>query len=275
MTLAEVKNEDLEKPDDQEQLAPSGQPDDQEQLAPDEEVIVTIGAESPTAEDETQAAPEWVRELRRKNREDQRRIRELESKLTETGLKPVALGPKPTLKGYDYDDEKYEAELANWFERKRAADQEAEKAEMSRRTQQQSWQEKLDSYKTAKAGLKVKDFDDAEDVVLSQLDVTQQGIIVQGAENPALVVYALGRNYKKAQELAQIKDPVKFAFAVATLEGQLKMTTRKPSTAPEKSVGSTAPVSGTVDSTLNQLREEAEKTGDYSKVHQYKRSKQK
>ena len=132
---------------------------------------------------------------------------------------------------------------------------------------------KLNSYSKAKTELKVKDFDDAEATVQETLNSTQQGIILQGAENPALLVYALGKNPKKAKELASITDPVKYAFAVAKLETQLKVTNRKAAPPPEKTVRGTGPVSGTVDSQLERLRADAEKTGDYSKVMAYKRQK--
>ena len=68
-------------------------------------------------------------------------------------------------------------------------------------------------------------------------------------------------------------DPVKFAFAVAKLETQLKVTNRKAAPPPESTVRGTGRVSGAVDSTLERLRADAEKTGDYSKVMQYKRQK--
>jgi hypothetical protein len=97
--------------------------------------------------------------------------------------------------------------------------------------------------------------------------------VLQGADNPALVIYALGKNPKKAAELAKIEDPVKFAFAVAKLEKELKVTNRKAAPAPERMVSSTGRVSGAVDSTLERLRAEAEKTGNYTKVLQYKRQK--
>ena len=86
-------------------------------------------------------------------------------------------------------------------------------------------------------------------------------------------VYALGKNPKKLAELASIKDPVRFAVAVAKLETQLKVSTRKPPPPPPKITSGSAPVSGSVDSTLERLRAEAERTGDYTKVIQYKRSK--
>jgi len=52
------------------------------------------------------------------------------------------------------------------------------------------------------------------------LDPVQQDIILQAAQNPALAVYALGKSKDKAKELASIKDPVKFAFALGKLENQ-------------------------------------------------------
>ena len=97
--------------------------------------------------------------------------------------------------------------------------------------------------------------------------------MLQGADNPALVVYALGKNPKKAQELASIKDPVKFAFAVAKLEKDLKVTNRRAAPPPERVVSGTGRVSGAVDSTLERLREEASKSGDMTKVLAYKLKK--
>jgi hypothetical protein len=139
--------------------------------------------------------------------------------------------------------------------------------------QQKAWKAKLDGYGRAKAELRVKDFEDAEAVAQELFNITQQGVMLQGADNPALVVYALGKNPKKAQELAAIKDPVKFAFAVAKLEKDLKVTNRKQAPAPERVITGTARSSGAVDSTLERLREEAARTGNMSKVVAYKRQK--
>jgi len=240
----------------------------------DDEVIVSIGEEAPPPE-EQQQAPEWVRELRKQHRELQRKNRELEAQLqtTQTETKPVALGKKPTLDDYDYDAEKFEAALTDWYERKRQADAELDRARQAEEAQKQSWQEKLNSYSKAKAGLKVRDFEDAETTVSELFNVTQQGVVLQGADNPALVIYALGKNQKKAAELAKIDDPVKFAFAVAKLEKELKVTNRKAAPAPERTISGTGRVSGAVDSTLERLRAEAEKTGDYTKVMQYRKQK--
>ncbi len=249
--------------------------EDNEPEEEEDEVIISIGEEAPPPQEESRA-PEWVRELRKANREKDKRIRELEAKLTTTATenKPVALGAKPTLEGCDYDSDVFEQELANWYERKREADA----AEASQREAQEAeaaaWQKKLEDYEKAKASLRVRDYEDAEATALETFNVTQQGIVLQGSENPALLVYAIGKNSAKAKELASITDPVKFAFAVAKLETQLKVTNRKAAASPERTITSGGGrISGSVDSTLERLREEALKTGDLSKVMAYKRGK--
>ena len=255
---------EAEQPE-QEAAAPAPEP---------EEVIVTIGDEKPAEEEEQ--APDWVRDLRRKNREDQKRIRELEAKLQQAQPQQVMprLGPKPTLEGMDYDSQKYEAALEQWYSQKRQVDEFQSKVKQAEQQQMQAWQAKLEAYGTAKQSLKVRDYDDAEATVQEALNTVQQGVLLQGADNPAMVVYALGKNPKKAKELAAITDPVKFAFAVAKLEKELKVIPRKSAPSPERVVQTTGPKSGTVDSALDRLRAEAEKTGDYTKVVQYKRQKQ-
>ncbi len=239
-----------------------------------EEVVVSIGEEAPPPEEHT-PAPEWVKELRKTNRELQRQNRELQSKLqaAPAETKPVVIGNKPKLEDHDYDADAYEEALTSWFERKRQADEINAKQEAEVMNQQKAWQAKLDGYGKAKAELRVKDFEDAEEVAQQVFSITQQGVLLQGADNPALVVYALGKNPAKAKELAEIKDPVKFAFAVAKLEKDLKVTNRRQAPAPERIVTGTGRSSGAVDSTLERLREEAARTGNMTKVIQYKSQK--
>ena len=240
----------------------------------EEEVVVSIGEEAPPPEEQTHA-PEWVRELRKSHRELQRQNRDLQAKLqtTQTETKPVTLGKKPTLEDHDYDADRFEVALSDWFDLKRKAADVTARQEAEVMTQQKAWQSKLDSYGKAKAELRVKDFEDAEAVAQELFSITQQGVVLQGAENPALVIYALGKNLKKAKELSEITDPVKFAFAVAKLEKDLKVTNRKAAPPPEKIVSGTGRSSGAVDSTLERLRAEAEKTGNMTKVIQYKAQK--
>jgi hypothetical protein len=241
-----------------------------------EEIDVSIG-DSPTQKEDAEKAPEWVREVRKTNRELHRKNRELEEKLkaiSATENNPVDPGPKPTLEGADYDTEKYEAKLAEWFDRRRKAAEEQAKAEEKQQAQQAEWQRKLETYAKSKTELKVRDYEDAEAAVQEMLDITQQGILLQGSDNSALLVYALGKNPKKAKELSEIKDPVRFAFAVAKLETQLKVT-KKTAPPPEKTPPSGgARSTGGSDEVLENLRAKAERTGDYTQILAYKRQLQ-
>ena len=242
----------------------------------EDEVVVTIGEGSPSSDDEeTTSAPQWVKDLRKEHRELKREKRELERRLqsvTEEEIKPVKLGEKPTLAGEDFDSEVYERKLAEWYDRKREVDEQVKAAKAEKENQQKAWKTKLDTYEAKKVGVKVKDFAEAEDVARDILSITQQGIILQGAKDPALLVYAIGKNETKAREIAAITDPVEFAFAAAALEAQLKVSKRK-APAPEKTISGSAKSGGAIDSTLERLRAEAEKTGDLSKVIAYKRKK--
>jgi hypothetical protein len=248
--------------------------DDQDELDA-EEVVVSIGEEAPPPEDQP-IEYQWAAKMRVENRELKRRARELEERLQSvapTETKPVVLGNKPKLEDHDYDADKYEEALTDWFERKRQADDVNAKQQAEVMNQQKAWQAKLDGYGKAKAELRVRDYEEAEAVAQEVFSITQQGVILQGAENPALVVYALGKNPKKAKELAEVSDPVKFAFAVAKLEKELKVTNRRAAPAPERIVSGTGRSSGAVDSTLERLREEAARTGNMTKVIQYRQQK--
>jgi hypothetical protein len=246
--------------------------------AEETELVVSIGNEEPQPDpvaEEARQAPEWVKELRKQNREYQKRIRQLERN---TQAAPAAQGEtnaappkKPTLADVDYDTGAYEAKLDQWYTAKAEYDRQAAEARRAQEAVKGAWEAKISGYNTAKAELKARDFDDAEAVIADTLSVTQQGIILDGAEKPALLIYALGKNPKKAAELAAISNPVAFAAAIGRLEASLKVTQRKPSAAPEQIPSGNAPKSGSVDNTLERLREEAAKTGDLSKVMAYKR----
>jgi hypothetical protein len=242
-----------------------------------DELVVTIGDDTaPAAESEEEArAPEWVRQLRKSDREKTRRLRELEAenarlKGAQSAPAPVVVGEKPTLAACDFDQDKFEAELTAWHERKRRADEQAAEKKKAEDAAAAAWAAKVEGYKKAASTLNVKDFEDAEATTIETLNTVQQGIILQGAKRPELVVYALGKNPKKAKELGEISDPVKFAFAVANLERDLKVTTRKQAPAPERTVRSTVAGAAVVDNELAKLRAEAERTGDYSKVYAHR-----
>lgn len=233
-----------------------------------EEIVVTIGDEEAP---EHEKMPDWVREMRDSNRKLNKRNKELE-RAAESQPSAVVVGKKPEMSDadIDYDADKFESAYAGWIERKGQADSAAKSVESEQKKQADAWQATLDSYGESQKALDVPDYQDAEDATKDSLNEVQQGVLIHGADNPALVVYALGKNPAKAKELAGITDTVKFAFAVAKLEAQLKIGKRKPAAAPEKKVTGTAST-GSVDSKLEKLETEAERTGDRTKIQAYKR----
>jgi len=224
--------------------------------ADDGDLVVSFGDEEP---EESPSSKDPEREsstfsaMRKREREKTKQIKELEARLAkyEEAEKPT-LGPKPTLEGSDYDTAKFEAALERWHETKRAHDAEQQKQKAVQEEAQAAWEQRLAKYQEAKAGLKVRDYQEAEEIVQDTLNVTQQGVIISEVKDPA------------------ITDPVKFIFAVARMETQLKTSSRKPAPAPEKTVTGSGSTSG-ANATLEKLRNEAARTGDFSKVHAYKR----
>jgi len=232
-------------------------------------LVVQIGDEEPEAEPEQ--APEWVRDLRKRDRENQKRIKELEAQLNKPA-EVVALPAKPKLDDFDYDTDAFEAALEGWYETKRAHDQREADARREQEQAQQAWQAKVSSYNEAKTKIPAPDFDEAEAFVQDTFDVTQQGLLIKVAKDAPTLVYALGKNPKKAAELAAIKDYAEFVAEAVRVEMTMK-TTRKPATSPERTVSvPTGTGVASTDNTLERLREDAAKTGDYSKVMAYKRS---
>jgi len=240
----------------------------------DDELIVTFGEDSPPQEDEDdfngQPAPQWVKDLRKKNRELEKQLKATQPVAKET-KEDLVLGAKPKLEEYAYDEDQYAEALDIWYDRKTQVEKRKAEVDAEQQKAQEQIQAVVNSYNEKKQQLKVRDFESAETELADKLSIQQQGLILEGADNPALLVYALGKNKARLDELAKITNPAKFAFAVAKLETQMKQSTRKAAVAPEKTVTGGASTSGTTDTTLDRLRKEAEKTGDYSKVVQHKR----
>lgn len=275
MTQAVSADEELDLPEDE---AESAEDQTEAEEAEDEgaegedgsddqpEPEATEG-ESPPLESENKA-PDWVRELRKTNREKDRRLRELEAELKAARPQQDAPGQKPKLEDHDYDAEAYAAALESWLARKHQAEsKEVEKAK-AEETAKAAWDVKVKSYSKAKAALNLDDYDDAEDTVKDFLSTTQQGILMS-AKQSARLVYELGTHPDKALQLASIKDPVEFTFAVAELAQEIVTMKTAPRKAPPPERVTRGRVGGSVDSALAKLREEADRTGDRTKVANY------
>lgn len=250
-------------------------PDTEAQEEAEGEVVVTFGDEAPP--EEAEATPQihpirLLREERHRLVQENNRLQE-KIRALETPPAEVLLTIKPTLEAHDYDADKFEIALQDWFERKRGADEKTAKTNEEARTKQEAWHAELAEYGAAKTKLKVPDYEEAEERVLNLFNDTQKYVMIHGPNNPALMVYALGKHPAKAKELAKIKDSVKFAFAIAELGTQMKTTsrTRPAPPAPETPMRSTAPSRSATNATLDRLRDEADRTGDRTKVAAYMR----
>jgi hypothetical protein len=274
--MADIEAEVIEQPE-LEEIAEPEQDDanvNDVSEAEDTGLVVEIGGDG----DDDEGAPEWVKNVRRENRELKKRIKEIE--VSKATFDAPALPVKPTLEDCDYDAQAFEEKLTAWYDAKREHDAREAESRTVQEKAEQRWQQKLSFYDEGKEKLGAQDYEDAEATVAEifapgfpgiMADDVRLGIIKQGAKDPAALVYALGKNPAKAKELAAIDDPVEFAWKAATLEAGMKVMRGK-APPPEKRIGGAVPgVAGALDNTLERLREEAAKTGDFSKVMAYKR----
>ena len=239
-----------------------------------EEVVSIDGETPPEQEEQPQRAPEWVRELRKNYRALQDKVRTYEQGQQREGQKAPNVPRKPTLEELDYDTEEYDKAMDKYYADKTAYDEHQRKLQAQAEEQQKQAQKYLEGYAQSKQKLKVPDFEVAEDAVVGKLSVDIQNVILTVADNPAAVVYALGKNKAKLEEMAKIDNPFLFAKELGKLEGKLKVERRNAPPAPEKVVTGTVGA-GAGDVHLERLREEARRTGDMSKVMAYKRAQKK
>lgn len=270
---------------DQDEAGESGSTDDGADDAQDgaadeaDGVSISFGDEASANEEDQTRAPDWIRELRKSNRDKDRALREKDAEIARlrgdgTQAAKVEVGARPKLADFDFDEDNYGEALDAWHARKAAADAQKTQQEQETQRQQEQWSTRLEAVTKASDSLRMPDYEDAAAAFEGVFSPLQQGIVIGGpddAKTSAALRYALGKNQTKARELAAIKDPVKFAVALGKLEMQLKTTPRKAAPAPDAAVRSNVAGAAAVDNQLERLREQARKTGDYSKVGDFNR----
>lgn len=250
-----------------------GDEEEPEPKEDEEELEVSIDGE-----EEVEPEPEsnLLNDLRQRHRNLKKKYRqtlhELEKVQAPQGAAPIDPGPKPTLEQCDYDSDQYESKLSDWFAKKRAVEDHEKQTAAQKEKENQEWQKIYARYGERKQALRVKDYDEAEQEIIEQLDIPKQNLLVKYAEKPEIVVYALYKNPAKLSAMSRL-DQFEFVKELGRLESTLKVGKRKPKTQPEKTIQSTGTLSGTTDRTLEKLREEAARTGNMSKVLKYKRDK--
>lgn len=248
-----------------------------------EELVVSIGDEEPESDPAAAPdAPAWVKKVRSINKQVVKENRELKRKLDElSATSPAAtasapqMPEEPELENFDYDTDRFKEAHRAWAKEVAKIERDAEDAARQRKAAEEAdrtaWAAQLAKHQKAGKDLPVADYEDAESSVFTVLDQTQRGIIINYADNSALLVYGLKGNPAKLQSLADIKDPGRFIKAMTLLETQLKTSKRRPTTLPETRVAHSATGKSTNSGAeLDKLRAQAAITGDYTPVMKYK-----
>jgi hypothetical protein len=231
----------------------------------DEELEISFGDEAaPASESDTPL----IKHLRDQLRNAQKELQEARKAAPS---RKIEVGEKPTLAGCEYDEEAFERELEGWHKRRAAAEAEESEAEKAQREADEAWQRSLQSYRDKRSQLKFADVEQVEEVALTALNQVQQAVIVRVADNPALVLYSLGKHPGKLAELSQTTDPLKLAAAIAKLEGTLKVTPKRKAPQPEEIESGNASFSPGADKTLAKLEAEAERTGNRTALIAYRK----
>ena len=217
--------------------------------------IISIDGEAVSINDEGKLVEDELAYLREENKKLKDGTSAQEPQQRQQSL------ARPELEDFEYDVDEYSKAMEAWVIAKLEQEQKV-------KSQEKEWEEVLSSYHAEKTKLKVKGYEVAERVVGNTLTVEQQAILLRGTKNAPALVYALGVNKKKLDEISSIKDPVKFAFAISDLQSKMKVEKSSTPPPPERRLSGSANGSA-VDSTLEALRREAERTGDFTKVIQY------
>ncbi|HDU3462677.1 TPA: phage capsid protein [Klebsiella aerogenes] len=205
------------------------QPDEYSLRIGDEEITLT---EEDDDHVDGQPAPQRVKDLRKNNREKDKELRELRRQLEEIQSKPAevqqpqsdALPPKPTLESCDYDEAAFEQAVTDWHEKKSRAEQQKQQQQRQQQEYQQRFQQRVEAHKQRAAKLPVKDYQEMESIVLSELKPIQQEIIIHAAdEGSELIAYALGKNPQLRQRVAAETDPIRAAFLLGQISKQVSL----------------------------------------------------
>lgn len=180
-----------------------------------------------------QPAPQWVKDLRKNNREKDKELRELRRQLEQVQSRPAeqqpqqqsdVIPPKPTLESCEYDEEAFEQAVTDWHENKSRVEQTKQQQQRQQQENIQKFQKRLEQHNERATKLPVKDYRETEEVVRRELPVIQQEILIHAAdEGSELIAYALGKNPQLRQRVAAETDPIRAAFLLGQISKQVSL----------------------------------------------------
>lgn len=180
-----------------------------------------------------QPAPQWVKDLRKNNREKDKELRELRRQLEQVQSRPIeqqpqqqtdAIPPKPTLESCEYDEEAFEQAMTDWHERKSRAEQQMQQKERQQQEYQQRFQQRVEAHKQRAAKLPVKDYQEMEEIVRAEVPDLHKEILIHCAdEGSELIAYGLGKSQQLRQRVAAETDPIRAAFLLGQISKQVHL----------------------------------------------------
>lgn len=249
---AEVTDDQNEAVEAEEGQAPAA-----DDTASGDEILLEIAEEPP---EETPV----IRTLRKQLREAQKELKA--AKREQAAPAANDPGPRPKLEDFDYNEDRFAEGLTEWTAKKAMFRAEQDKAKATQDAIHADFQEAVSRFEESKAEFAAHDFDAVESSVREVLGVEKMTVLVDTSTDAAKVLYALGKNPAQMERLASIKNPFRFAAEIGRLEGKIRMKSSAPKPpAPEHRPANTS-AAASPDKTLDRLREEARKTGDFTKV---------
>ncbi|MEY7151312.1 phage capsid protein [Enterobacter cloacae] len=226
----EEKVQESEAKEETESEQAEEQPEEYSLRVGDEEIPLT---EEDDDHVDGQPAPQWIKDLRKANREKDKELREMRRQLEQLQSRPAeqqpqqqtdVIPPKPTLESCEYDEAAFEQAMTDWHEKKSRAEQQKQQKERQQQEYQQRFQQRVEAHKQRAAKLPVKDYQEMESIVLSELKPIQQEIIIHAAdEGSELIAYALGKNPQLRQRVAAETDPIRAAFLLGQISKQVSL----------------------------------------------------
>ena len=242
----------------------------EEDAEPVEETVIAFADEGEEA-DETQETP-LVKRLREQLRDAQKRAHKASAPAADNDPEPTIPARPRSVSDFEYDEDRFAAAFDEYEAAKDKHAAWARREEDRKAARQRIAEEQTKKIQQQRNGLGVADYDARAALVQDRLSEQQLAVLIEGADNPAKIIYALGRSEARLEELAEIGSLAKFAARLGQMEKEIKVTKRTPP-APETRVsgGNASVAIGGTDKELERLEREADKTGDRTKVYQYKR----
>lgn len=206
------------------------QPEEYSLRVGDEEIPLT---EEDDDHVDGQPAPQWVKDLRKNNREKDKELRELRRQLEQVQSRPTeqqpqqqtdVIPPKPTLESCEYDEAAFEQAMTDWHEKKSRAEQQMQQKERQQQEYQQRFQQRVEAHKQRAAKLPVKDYQEMEEIVRAEVPDLHKEILIHCAdEGSELIAYGLGKSQQLRQRVAAETDPIRAAFLLGQISKQVHL----------------------------------------------------